>query len=68
MKPTVTRWYRCSIKPVRAGWYEARWYGEKMDGCRRYWNGRQWTAGGNFWTTFGLYFGDEWRGLTSEAA
>lgn len=64
-----TEWYPVSEKPVRAGWYEAK-YDDECGTSMRWFDGEKWLLGPEFGlATFGNVpeFKDEWRGLTAPA-
>ncbi len=67
VKPAArTLWFRWSVRPVRAGWYEYR--GQALVEGSRYWNGSEWgTWSGRDWWQLSADEGDEWRGLTEPA-
>ena len=54
-----TPWFPVSVKPVRVGWYEARYWPMRKV-LLMYWDGRGWDG-------FLVWERDTWRGLTEPA-
>ncbi len=60
----LTPWFRVAVKPVRVGWYKARYAGRDGFQHMRWWDGANWCMRPRSTAClFGLAAGDKWRGV-----
>jgi hypothetical protein len=57
-----TPWFPVSMKPVRPGWYEAK-YAQNGAIARRHFDGEHWATEFGTLYAFSMDRDDEWRGL-----